>query len=272
MGYSQYLRQLFPDLTLHVEDLLLLEAFQVKYLPERVPHKEFAVCLHANPMVHRFLVLKYPPIADFIDTVLSEHPPVESHTLHDSCQELLWEIAEMIVYNKYPEVYDQQTGIISWGIDEITSVTSIKGKTLVDAGAGTGRLALLVAPFAGTVFAVEPVYRLRRYIEEKAARDGFDNLFVMDGFLDSIPLPADSVDVLMTSNAIGWNLESELTEIERVVKPGGHAIHLMRTGDAGENPMHDTLVSPEWGYSFKITALEKGQKKKYWKEFNNRVE
>ena len=265
MGYSAYLRQLFPGLTLYVEDLLLLEAFQVKYLPERVPHKEFAICLYANPIIHQFLELKYPPIADFIDRVLSEHHTIESHTLRESCQELLWEIADLIVYNKYPEVYDQQPGIISWSIHDITAVTPIEGKTVVDAGAGTGRLAFLVAPYAKIVFAVEPVTSLRRFMKEKAARESIENLFVMDGFLNSIPLPADSVDILMTSNAIGWNPEEELREIERVLRTGGYAIHLMQSDSQTENPLHDMLVSAPWNYTYAESALEGGLKLKYYK-------
>jgi hypothetical protein len=266
MGYSQCLRQLFPDLTLQAEDMMLLESFQVKYLPDRVPHKAFAVCLQAHPLVHRYLELKYPPIADFISTILSEHQTIEDQAaIEDSCQELLWEIAEMIVYNKYPEMYDQQTGIITWKVDDILSVTSLKGKTVVDAGAGTGRLAFLMAPFAETVLAVEPVTSMRRFIRNKAARDHINNLYVMDGFLDSIPLPAGSVDVLMTSNAIGWNLEAELKEIERVLKPGTYAIHLMQSDTQTENPLHDILVCPPWNYTCEESALEKGLKLKYFK-------
>ena len=62
MSYSKKLRDLFPDISLHVEDLLLLEAFQISYLPDRVAEKEFAILLREYPVVHRFLVSKYPPI------------------------------------------------------------------------------------------------------------------------------------------------------------------------------------------------------------------
>ena len=74
------------------------------------------------------------------------------------------------------------------------------------------------------------------------------NLFVMDGTLDSIPLPDDSLDVLITSNAIGWNLNGELNEIERVVKPGGYTIHLLHSEPHQENPFHEVLTSAPWSY------------------------
>ena len=206
MGYAQSLKKRFPAITLEAEDLFLLETFQVKSLPDRVLKKEFSILLHEHPMIQRFLELKYPPIAGFIKTLLSDYKPATiEDTVEKSCQDLLWEIADLIVYNKFPEVYDEQSGI-TWEISELSSVTSLLGKTIVDGGAGTGRLAFLAAPFAETVFAVEPVTSLRRFIREKATMENVKNLFVMDGFLDSIPLPDNSVDVLMTSNAIGWNL------------------------------------------------------------------
>ena len=70
----------------------------------------------------------------------------------------------------------------------------------------------------------------------------------MDGTLDFIPLPHDSLDMLITSNAIGWNLDEELREIERVVKAGGHAIHLLHAEPKQENPHHEILTSAPWFY------------------------
>jgi SAM-dependent methyltransferase len=86
-------------------------------------------------------------------------------------------------------------------------------------------------------------------MKEKAAREGRDNLYVMDGTLDSIPLPDGSLDLLITSNAIGWNLQEELREIQRVVKPGGQALHLLWSKEKVEHPFHPTLTSPPWNYS-----------------------
>jgi SAM-dependent methyltransferase len=108
---------------------------------------------------------------------------------------------------------------------------------------------------------------MRRFIREKASRESITNLFVMDGFLDSIPLPPGSVDVLMTSNAIGWNPEGELKEIERVLKSGAHAIHLMISDSQTENPLHGLLVSSPWNYSCAELALEGGLKLMYFKTF-----
>ena len=68
------------------------------------------------------------------------------------------------------------------------------------------------------MFAVEPVSTLRQYMRDKAARLGISNLFVIDGFLHAIPLPAASAELLVTSQAVGWSLTEELAESERVVR------------------------------------------------------
>jgi ubiquinone/menaquinone biosynthesis C-methylase UbiE len=248
MAYSQKLRELFPDITLQAEDLLLLETFQIKYLPDRVAKKEFALLLRKYPVVHRFLINKHPSIESFLSELLEENAPLNNpDQFEEYCQEALWEIADLIIYNKHPDLFDS-LGRIHWNIEEITAITPLEGRIVADVGAGSGRIAFLVTPYAQTVFAVEPIARLRTFMKEKADKQGIKNLHVMDGTLDSIPLPADSLDLLITSNAIGWNLSEELKEIERVVKHGGSAIHLLYTEPQQENPYHEVLTSAPWFY------------------------
>jgi ubiquinone/menaquinone biosynthesis C-methylase UbiE len=250
MAYSQKLRKLFPDISLCWEDLLLLEAFQVKYLPSRVSQAEFAVLIHEYPLLHRFLIQKYPPIASFLSGLLKDQSKVEDPLkVQELCEEALWEIADLIIYNKHPDVFDAQAPL-RWELEDINSAAPLKGKKIADVGAGSGRIAFLVAPLAGSVYAIEPLHSFRSFMKEKALGQKVSNFFVMDGTLDSIPLPENSLDILITSNAMGWNLEEELAEIERVVKNGGYAIHLFQAEKEIENLLHDVLVSPPWNYDF----------------------
>ena len=100
----------------------------------------------------------------------------------------------------------------------------------------------MVAPTAEAVFAVEPVATLRAYIRDKATELGFDNVFVIDGLLSNVPLPARTLDVLLTQRAIGWDLQAELAEIERVVRPGGVALHLTgKPFPPEDHTLHDGL-------------------------------
>jgi hypothetical protein len=264
MPYSQMLRELFPEITLHAEDLLLLDSFQIKYLPYRVAAKEFATLLSEYPVVHRFMVNKYPPIASFLTRLLVENKPAgESHQIMDHCEEALWGIADLILYNKHPELYDRNIQI-HWDISEISSITSLEGKIVADVGAGSGRIAFLVAQHVQAVFALEPLNSFRSFMKEKAVKQDMHNLFVMDGTLDSVALPDDSLDVLITSNAIGWKLGAELKEIERVVKPGGHAIHLLQAEPKHEDLYMDTLTSAPWKYLFIRDLVENVVKIKYY--------
>lgn len=264
MTYSQKLRGLFPEISLTWEDLLLLETFQIKYLPDRIAVKEFASLIREYPVVHRFLVSKYPPISSFLSSILEENRSVNNRKVIEAhCQEALWEIADLIIYNKSPETFDARAPI-RWDIEEINSLTPLEGKVVADVGAGSGRIAFLVAPYAKTVYAVEPIASFRSFIKKKASENGVANLFVMDGTLASIPLPDQSLDILITSNAIGWNLEKELQEIERVVKHGGYAIHLLQSNEKLENPFQEILTSSPWNY----TCLQEKEKMKlrYFKQ------
>jgi ubiquinone/menaquinone biosynthesis C-methylase UbiE len=141
-------------------------------------------------------------------------------------------------------MYNTRSGA-EWDVGAVTGVVDLEGKVVIDAGAGTGRVAFAVAPYARHVFAFEPVATLRRSMRDKAARAGIDNVYVADGLLHSIPLPAAGADVLLTCQAIGWSLDAELTEIERVVRPGGVALHLFDTPEAApaDGPLFGALVA-----------------------------
>jgi len=271
MRYAKMLKTLFQGVTLNVEDLFFLESFQVNYLPDRVPKQEFAVLLEANPIVHRYLVAMCPSISNFINDILKENADVTNNkSVEQNCNDLLWEIADLIIYSKYPEIYNANVEF-AWDIDEIISPQLLKGKVAIDVGAGPGRLAFKVAKYADTVFAVEPVRGFRQFIKEKASRENVKNLFSVDGFLDSIPFPDNSVDVLMTSEAIGWNLEDELREIERAVKPNGYVIHLFKNADAdveAGKKLHNFLTSSEYNYECKSFQDTSRNKLKYHKTMN----
>ncbi|MCP4404600.1 MAG: class I SAM-dependent methyltransferase [bacterium] len=270
MMYADRLRKMFQGIDLSVEDLYLLDRFQIGCLPDRVPQREFAAVLRASPSIERFLMTKYPPIADFIEDLFTRFgPAANQQELDEYSDRLVWEIADQFVYIKRPDMYDERVDL-GWNFEEVLSIVPLEHKLVIDAGAGTGRVAFAAAQTAGLVFAVEPVTSLRQFIRKKAAETGVTNLFVIDGFLHAIPLPAGFADVLITSNAIGWQLDDELSEIERVVKAGGYAIHLFSHADDNEQaaPLHSLLTSRHY-----VCSRYKGKdgwKGKYWKQIESR--
>lgn len=249
MAWADHCRKVFRGANPDVEDLYLLESYQIASLRERAPRQELAAVLRANPTLERFFVNKCPEIADFLEGLgrrfSTTSSGAELERLSDS---LVWEIADMIVYCKQPKLYDEQV-VLDWSFADVLAVVSIDDKVVVDGGAGTGRVAFEAAGKARHVFAVEPNTSLRRFIGQKAKERAVRNIYPIDGFLDAIPLPDDSVDVLITSNAIGWRLESELREIERVVQTGGHAVHIAsRSKDIEHDSRFDVMTSPDWRY------------------------
>ncbi len=265
VSYSQHLRETFVGLAPVVDDLFLLEAHQIAQLPDRAPQRELAAVLHVHPNLHRFLVVRHPPIAEFLHRVVSEHGPAADGDLPAVHDTLLWEIADWIVYQREPETYDTEV-LVGWDLAGVAQKVALDGKVVIDAGAGTGRVAFAVAPLARHVFAVEPVATLREFVREKATSLRISNLFVLDGLLSAIPLPAGTADVLLTHQAIGWDLAPELAEVERVVKEGGTAMHMFGSPvvTQSSNPLHDPLLA----YGYRSDFFEKGDVRmiRYWKQ------
>ena len=267
MSEANLFRRIFKGVSLEIEDMFLLESFQIGYFPDRVPKKEFAAVLWTNPSLKHFLVKKCPQIQYFIEQGMAQFSPAASNQeLVKYSDALVWAVADLLIYNKCPEVYDALE-FHRWDFREVTMITSLAQKVVIDGGAGTGRVALEAARSARQVFAVEPVARLRRFIQEKASQSKLSNVFVMDGFLHTIPLPDSFADVLITSHALGWRLDHELREFERVVKKGGFIIHCPGSAEVPEEEYkHSLIISPAYGYQFSRYKESDGWKRKYWKQ------
>ena len=267
MAFASEFKRMFKGACLEAEDLFLLEPFQIGYLPGWVPEQEFAAVLSAHPSIRRFLVARCPTIAAFIERILAQpRPSMSQDELKECTDRVVWTIADLLVYNKCPEVYDS-LDFHNWDFSEVTSIVALDEAVVIDGGAGTGRVALEAARTAKWVFAVEPVARLREFIREKASEADLSNVFVLDGFLHAIPLPDRFADILITSHALGWRLEEELAEFERVVRADGFILHCPGTAEtaAEEQSQHSLLLSPEWHYDFSRYRESDGWKRKYWK-------
>jgi SAM-dependent methyltransferase len=91
------------------------------------------------------------------------------------------------------------------------------GSRVVDLGAGTGKLALLLAGSGAEVVAVEPLAHMRAKLAELAP-----SLDVRDGLAEEIPLGDGSVDAVFVAQAFHWfDADAALAEVHRVLVPGG---------------------------------------------------
>ena len=265
--WEEMLRQTYKGADIKVEDLFLLEACDLESLHERVTPRALAAVLHANPPLRRVWSTRYPEICAFIDKVTTEYGPASTRKeLEFLSDKIVWEIAELLVYHRDPNLYDKRVAI-DWDFKELAMEVKLDNRIVVDVGAGTGRIAFQVAPLARWVFAVEPVTSFRRFMRERIKNEGINNVYVIDGLLSDIPLPDKFVDVLATCQAFGWSLLDELREIERVLRPGGIAIHFSGMSVDESGPIHPVITSDKWGYKCKQYRNQGAWHRKYVRHF-----
>lgn len=99
-------------------------------------------------------------------------------------------------------------------VDWLVAQTGLgPGRTVVDLGAGTGKLTRLLVPTGARVVAVEPIAEMAAHIEGAE---------VLDGTAEEIPLPDGSADVVTAAQAFHWfDYARALPEIHRVLREGG---------------------------------------------------
>jgi SAM-dependent methyltransferase len=91
------------------------------------------------------------------------------------------------------------------------------GRTVVDVGAGTGKLTRLLVPTGAHVVAVEPLPAMLEKLVESAP--GAEAIL---GTAEQLPLSDVSADVITVAQALHWFDQGRaLPEFRRVLRPGG---------------------------------------------------
>lgn len=246
--------------------IFLLEREQLSWLPNfQIPQPALARALSANPKVAWFMAQKCPQISGWVDEILGSArtlPPASADEIRQAEVAVLSCMVDLLVYVLEPETYDNQR-FLTYDSAELSNLVDFSGKTVIDIGAGTGRLTFVAAPLAKTVFPVEPVGNLRDYMRDKAAKLGFKNVYPVDGLITRIPFPDSFADVTMGGHVFGDELEKEYAELSRVTRPGGMIILCPGNSDK-DNAEHAFLL--EKGFSWgRFEEPGDGWKRKYWK-------
>jgi SAM-dependent methyltransferase len=91
------------------------------------------------------------------------------------------------------------------------------GRTVVDVGAGTGKLTRELVASGAEVVAVEPVPGMRDLLERAVP-----GVRVLDGTAEAMPLADESADAITVAQAFHWfDVPRTLAEFHRVLRPGG---------------------------------------------------
>jgi precorrin-6B methylase 2 len=249
---------------LSFNSMLLLEEVQLSWFPGWLPEKELAIALHANPAVEWYFRSKCPQIVPWVNRVMEQgtvHFSSEPAVIRQAEIAILKSAEDLIVYAVAPEAYDAQP-FLAWDSSELLSLTDFRQKTVLDIGAGTGRLAFTAASQAEVVFAVEPVWNLRRYMRQKAGSSAVTNVFPVDGIITCIPFPDHFADITMGGHVFGDNMQEEYNEVKRVTRPGGMIILLPANQDV-DNDCHRFLV--ERGFQWSVFIEPPADRmRKYW--------
>lgn len=114
--------------------------------------------------------------------------------------------------------------------EEILSRLTInKSDSVLDVGAGSGFLTIPVAKMVNeTVFALDIDLRMLKVIQAKADNLNIDNIKLLQGNIDNIPLPAKSMDIVLASLILHEvrPLPMVIMQISGVLKTGGQLLCL----------------------------------------------
>jgi arsenite methyltransferase len=117
--------------------------------------------------------------------------------------------------------------LASLGCGNPTAVAALhEGDVVLDLGSGGGIDVILsarrVGP-SGTVYGLDMTDEMLALARKNAAEAGVQNVHFLKGVIEQIPLPAASVDVVISNCVVNLSVDKPavLAEMARVLKPGG---------------------------------------------------
>ena len=101
-----------------------------------------------------------------------------------------------------------------------------EGETVLDLGSGGGIDVILSAKrvgATGTAYGLDMTDEMLALAQQNAVDAGVGNVHFLKGVIEQIPLPASSVDVIISNCVVNLSVDKPavFTEMARVLKPGG---------------------------------------------------
>ncbi|WKZ34168.1 MAG: methyltransferase domain-containing protein [Anaerolineales bacterium] len=131
----------------------------------------------------------------------------------------------------------------------LEDIVNPDGLDILDLGAGTGRLAMMLAPRAKSMRAFDASKEMLRVCRTRLEAGGLSNWKVEVADHRSLPIPDHSADLVVSGWSVSylavWNpaswraeLEKWLGEMKRVLKPNSHIVLFESLGTGNESPIH----------------------------------
>jgi SAM-dependent methyltransferase len=121
----------------------------------------------------------------------------------------------------------QAAAVASLGCGNPTAVADLReGEVVLDLGSGGGIDVILsakrVGP-AGIAYGLDMTDEMLELARANAAEAGVANAHFLKGVIEEVPLPAGSVDVVISNCVVNLSVDKPavLAEMARVLKPGG---------------------------------------------------
>ena len=205
--------------------MLRMERFQIRLMLENLDARTgnaMAIALKANPKVAWLFEHKCPEKAEKVKALLANAPEnLSPDEIRLAELTVLGAFEDFVIYTT-PEAMGKKCDFIyGWNEERLFELCGLEGKTVLDVGSGTGRLAFAAAKKAAFVVASEPVDALREFMRDEIVRKGIGNMRVCDGLCDCLPFPDNSFDVVMSGHVVGDRFREEVDELTRITKNGG---------------------------------------------------
>ena len=228
--------------------VLMFERFQLNWVlsaTDPALRRALGIALKHNPAAAWYFAHRCPERAEAVAALIAEAPNADGAEARQAEIDVLGAFEDFVTYTTPDVMAEKCPFIYGWDKVRLFEMAGFEGKTVLDVGAGSGRLAFAAAERAAWVYAVEPVGALREFLRDEIARRGVKNMRVTDGLCQCLPYPDSTFDIVMSGHVVGDDPDAEIAELIRVTKRGGWLLDC--PGDQPSDPgPREFLLSRGW--------------------------